>query len=170
MKDKILKVKLLAIDVDGVMTDGKVSYSSKGGQIKTFDVHDGLAFVLLRKAGIKTAIITGKASTIVTRRAKDCKIDKAYQNADPKLEAYKRMLKRFKVKDEEVCFMGDDLLDVPILKRVGFAVTVSNGVQELKRIAHYITQKRGGAGAIREVTELILKTQGKWNKVTSKYE
>jgi len=170
MKAKIKNIKLLALDVDGIMTDGKIIYDSTGNEIKHFDVHDGFGLYLFKKAGMKVAIITARGSRVVVRRAKDLKIDAVYGDANPKLAAYKKMLRRFKVADRQVCFMGDDITDVQLLRRVGFSVTVPNGVPEAKKAADYITKKRGGSGAVREVIELILKTQKKWNKVLEPYE
>ena len=167
MKDKINKIKVLALDVDGVLTDGKIIVDNKGNELKNFDVQDGFGIVFFKKAGFKTAIISARSTKAVSIRAKDLGIDKIYQNAYPKLKAYKKMLRDFKVNDEEVCFIGDDLPDLPVLEKVGFAATVPNAVQEVKQAADYITHKTGGAGAVRELIELILKTQGKWIKATS---
>ena len=165
MDDKIKKIKLLALDVDGVLTDGRIIYDSDGREIKNFDVQDGFGFALLRRCGFKTAIITARASKAVDVRATDLKIDKVYQDAYPKIEFYQKMLSELNVNDEEVCFVGDDLTDLCVLKRVGFAVAVANGHDGLKKAAHYVTKKNGGKGAVREVIELILKTQGKWAQV-----
>ncbi len=167
LKDKIRKIKVLALDVDGVLTDGKIIVDSSGNEIKNFDVQDGLGMVLLRKHGFRIAIITARSSKPVDFRAKDLHVDKVYQDASPKIEFYKRMLKELEVSDEEVCFVGDDLPDLGVLKQVGFAVTVPNGVEEVKRIADYTTHKYGGHGAVREVIELILKTQGKWDEIVA---
>ncbi len=163
LKTKIQKIKLLVLDVDGVLTDGKIIYDSKGTEIKHFDVQDGFGIVFFQKLGFKTAIITARASAVVGVRSKDLGITRVYQNAFPKMTAYKKLMKEFRLRDEEVCFVGDDLPDLALLKRVGFAVTVPNAVHEIKKVAHYITQKQGGHGAVREVIELILKTQGKWD-------
>ncbi|MFA5088477.1 MAG: HAD-IIIA family hydrolase [Candidatus Omnitrophota bacterium] len=162
MNKRIEKIKLLALDVDGVLTTGKIIVDDEGKEIKIFDVHDGLALALLKKTGLKTAIITAKGSPAVRVRAKDLKIDKVYLDAFPKIKAYEKMLKDFKVSDEEVCYIGDDLPDVKVLERVGFAVAVPNAVAEVKKVCDYITQRSGGCGAVREIIELILKTQGKW--------
>ena len=141
MKQRIQKIKLLALDVDGVLTDGKIIYDSRGEETKNFDVQDGFGIVFFQKAGFKTAIITARASKVVRARARDLKIHKLYQNAYPKIHAYQRMLQDFRLTDEEVCFIGDDLVDIPLLRRVGFAVAVPNAVPEAKRLAHYITKK-----------------------------
>ena len=163
MKQKLEKIKLLIMDVDGVLTDGQIVIDDTGKEIKNFDVKDGFGIVLLKKAGIKTAIISARSSKAVSARAKDLKIDKVYQDAFPKVEAYETLIKSLKLADDEVCFIGDDLPDVPVLDRVGFAITVPDAAPEVKRVCDYITQREGGRGAVREVIELILKTQGKWD-------
>ena len=169
IRERIKKIKLLALDVDGVLTNGKIILDSAGKETKVFDVQDGFAIVIFKRAGFKTAILTARASKVVTLRARDLNIDRAYQNAYPKINAYKKMLNDFRLKDENICFIGDDLPDGQVLKRVGFAVAVSNAVPEIKKSVHYITKKRGGRGAVREVIELILKTQGKWDKILSSF-
>ena len=156
---------MLALDVDGVLTDGKIVIDHQGQELKFFDVQDGYAIVQMRKSGFLTAVISARSTPAVTARMQDLKIDKIYQDAYPKLEAYRKLLTEFNLKDEEVCFMGDDLPDLPVLKRVGFAVAVANASGEVKQNADYVTKKRGGAGAVREVIEMILKGQGKWKKI-----
>ena len=164
LKSKIKKIKVLAMDVDGVLTNGKIILNHNGNEVKVFDVQDGFGITVIRKAGIKTAIISARSAGAVSARAKDLKIDKIFQDAYPKTTAYKRLLKELKVKDDEVCFMGDDLPDIVVLKNVGFAVAVQNAAGEVKTHADYVTKNKGGSGAVREIVELILKTQGKWNK------
>lgn len=165
LKEKIGKIKVLVMDIDGVLTDGRIIIDDRGGEIKNFNVQDGFGIVLLRKAGIKTAIITARHANPVEYRAKDLKINKVYQDASPKMEYYKRMLKELEVTDEEVCFIGDDLPDLAVLRNVGLSVGVPNAVEEVKKEVDYITHKAGGHGAVREVIELILKTQGKWDEI-----
>lgn len=162
------KIKLLLLDVDGVLTDGRIILGNYGDEIKNFNVTDGLGILLLKRAKIRCAIITAKISKIVKIRAKHLHIDRVYEN-HYKIKSLQNIKRRFRVKEEEICFVGDDLIDIPILKRVGFAVTVPDAVGEAKDAAHYVTQKRGGRGAVREVCEIILKTQGKWEGVTRKY-
>ncbi|MBI5024001.1 MAG: HAD-IIIA family hydrolase [Candidatus Omnitrophica bacterium] len=170
LKTKLNKIKLLAMDVDGVLTDGKIVVDAQGKELKFFDVQDGFGLVLLRQAGIKTAILSARSSPAVTARAEDLKIDKICQDAYPKTSAYERLIRESGCTDEQVCFMGDDLPDLPVLKRVGLAVAVPNAMDELKKIAHYVTTRRGGAGAVREVIELILKAQGKWKNIVAQME
>ncbi len=166
--ERAKKIKLLLLDVDGVLTDGKIIIGNYGDEIKNFDVKDGLGVVLLRKAGLRSAIITARNSRIVKIRAGHLGIDKIYEN-HYKIKSLRNIKRRFRVKEEEICFVGDDLIDISILKRVGFAVTVPNAIKETKDVAHYITQSPGGRGAVREVCEIILKAQGKWEKVTKRY-
>jgi len=169
LKNKIKKIKLLALDVDGVLTDGKIIFDSAGKETKIFDVQDGFALVILKRAGYKTAIITARDSKVVHLRARDLNIDKTYVDAFPKLLAYEDLLRHFRLKDEHVCFVGDDLPDIQVLKRAGFAVAVNNACREVKAVADYVTKKQGGAGAVREIVELILETRGQWREVISQY-
>jgi 3-deoxy-D-manno-octulosonate 8-phosphate phosphatase (KDO 8-P phosphatase) len=167
--EKAKRVKVLVVDIDGVMTDGRIIYSTYGEELKFFDVQDGFGITLLHRAGIKTVIITAKKSKIVKHRARDLKVTKAYQGFIDKATPFNDILKRFNVTPEEVCFMGDDLIDIPVLKHAGLAVAVPNAVEEVRSSAHYITAKIGGRGAVREICDLILKSQGKWELVTAKY-
>lgn len=168
IEERAKKVKLLILDVDGVLTDGRIIYDNFGDEFKFFNVNDGLGIYLLGGAGIKTIIITAKKTRAVIKRAKDMRVAAVYSNHF-KLEIYRKVLKKFRVKDEEVCFVGDDLLDLPLIKRAGLAVSPPNAVEEVKKSSHYITQKYGGKGAVREVVEIILKSQGLWEKAISKY-
>lgn len=168
IEERAKKIKLLILDVDGVLTEGHIIYDNFGDELKCFDVHDGLGMFLLNKAGIRSVIITAKKSRVVKRRARDMRVSAVYSDHD-KLKIYKKVLKKFRVKDEEVCFMGDELLDLPVLKKVGLAVAPPNAVSEVKAAAHCITQKHGGRGAVREIIEIILKSQGLWDKVITGY-
>ncbi len=170
IKDRVKKIKLLLLDVDGVLTNGKIVFDNAGREMKYFDVQDGLGVVILRRAGIKTIIITARSSSIVAKRAKDMQVFKTYQDARDKLKVYKKILKDMRLSSKEVCFIGDELIDLSVIKNVGFGVAVSNAVAELKREAHYITKRQGGSGAVREVIELILKSQNKWKKAIKIYQ
>ncbi|MBL7158400.1 MAG: HAD hydrolase family protein [Candidatus Omnitrophica bacterium] len=168
IQERAKKIKLLLLDVDGVLTDGSVVIGSYGDEIKNFNIHDGLGIVLAAKAGLHVAIMTALKSKIVKFRANQLGIQKIYAN-HLKLKLLPSVKRDFGVKEEEICFVGDELIDLPILKRVGLAITVPVGIKEAKELAHYVTEKKGGYGAVREVCELILKAQGKWDGVTKKY-
>lgn len=161
IESRMRKVRLLLLDVDGVMTDGKVILGPGKMELKEFHAHDGLGIALAKAAGLLVGIITARDSEAVKRRAKELGIDSVKQGFIRKEEAYEELLKKHGLRDEEVAYIGDDLLDLPLMRRVGFSISVSNGVDELKRAAHYVTKKRGGEGAIREVVELLLAAQGK---------
>jgi len=166
--EKAKKIKILVLDVDGIMTDGKIYYGNYGDELKAFDVKDGFGTVLLKRAGIETVIITAKKSRIVRLRAKDLGIRYVYENSS-KPKAFNKILRKFGLGESEACFMGDDLIDIPILKCVGLSVTVPQAVDEVKRTASYVTNSNAGCGAVREICELILKSQNKWEEVARKY-
>ncbi|HHS13816.1 MAG TPA: HAD-IIIA family hydrolase [bacterium] len=161
---KIKKIKLLIFDIDGVLADGSIILGSGGGEYKIFDVQDGLGITLARRAGLKVGIITGRKSEAVERRASELKIDAIYQSAFIKIRAFRRMLAELNVNEEAVCYVGDDLLDIPVMKRAGFAVAVPAAREEVINLADYVTLAPGGKGAVREVVELILKTQGRYSE------
>ncbi len=170
MEEKIKNIKVLIMDIDGVLTDGRIILSSFGDELKFFDVQDGFGLALWRKAGYKSAIITANKSSVVTRRARMLKIDKVYQKVYNKLTVYNKIKKIFKVTDGQICFIGDDLIDLPILKRIGFSCCVANAIEDIKPEVDYITKKEGGRGAVREIIDLILKTQNMWKEVTKTYQ
>jgi 3-deoxy-D-manno-octulosonate 8-phosphate phosphatase (KDO 8-P phosphatase) len=172
MKDIIQrakKIKLLILDVDGILTNGSIVLDQKGGEIKFFNVKDGFGIVLFHAAGLETAILSARSTGAVEARAKDLKIKYVYQDASPKTDAFKEICKKAGVSSDEVCFMGDDLPDLCVLKKVGLSVTVPNAVNEVKEIVNHITKAEGGVGAVREVVELILEAQGKWNGIVEGY-
>ena len=162
-------VKMVIIDVDGVLTDGKIILDANGIESKAFYVQDGTAITYLHRAGIKTAIISGRESKVVELRAKELCIEDVYLGIHNKLEAYEKILKKHEIKDSEICYIGDDLIDLPILRKVGFSVAVPNAPSEVKENVFHITNAPGGYGAIREITEKILKSQGKWDAIISRY-
>ena len=167
--ERIRRVELVLVDNDGVMTDGRLIYGDHGDEIKFFDVQDGFGMVMLRRAALKTVILSARKSRLNDRRAKELQVMKLYQNAFDKSKVFQKILKKFKVSPEQVCYVGDDLIDIPVLKRVGFAVAVQNARLEVKKEVHWVTEHSGGRGALRELAELILKTQGKWADVTARY-
>jgi len=170
VEDRAKKIKLLLLDVDGVLTDGRIIYDEYGDEIKCFHVHDGMGIRLLDKGGIKTIFITSRKSKAVARRAKEIGVAKVYFNACPKIDRYEDVLKKFKVTREETAYMGDDLLDLGVMKKAGLSIAVPNACNEARAASHYVTTRHGGQGAVREVAELILKTQNKWDDILKSYE
>ena len=170
LKERASKIKLLLLDVDGVLTDGRIIYDSKGRDSKFFDVHDGLGVYLLSKVGIKTVLITAKGSATIKPRARDMRVAEVFSDVSPKSAMLGKLTKKYNVLEDEVCFVGDDLVDLGLIKLVGFSVAVANASPEIKAAAYYITTKYGGRGAVREVAELILKSQGKWEDIIKFYE
>ncbi len=173
LRARARRIKLLLMDVDGVLTDGRIYYvpGPKGGlmETKAFHSRDGLGLRLAHAAGLKTGIISGRGSPVVEHRAKELGIHFLQQGALEKLAPYQKILRAAGLRDEEVCYVGDDIVDLPILRRVGLAVGVRDGHPLLRRHAHYVTKRPGGRGAIREVLELLLAAQGKWNPVLKRY-
>lgn len=170
VEDRAKKIKLFLLDVDGVLTDGRIIYDEYGDELKFFYAQDGMGLALLNKAGIKTAFITSRRARSVVHRARDCRVSKVYFNANKKMKTYTRALKKFKVTDEETAFMGDDLLDLSVIKRVGLALSPPDACTQVKAASDYVTAKAAGKGAVREAAELILKAQQKWNNLLQKYE
>jgi 3-deoxy-D-manno-octulosonate 8-phosphate phosphatase (KDO 8-P phosphatase) len=172
LKKRAAQIKLLLMDVDGTMTDGGVILLSQPDgsalEIKRFDAHDGQGLTLAHTAGIRTGCITGRESPALLRRAHEMKMDYIYMKIALKMPAYEEILAKAGVKDAEVAFVGDDLPDIPILKRVGLAVAVGDAVADVKKIAHYTTRAHAGRGAIREAIELILKSKGIWDELIDK--
>ncbi len=161
---------MLVLDVDGVLTDGRIVYAEYGDELKCFDVQDGAALVFWHRAGLSSAIISGRTSRLMRRRAREMGVDWMVQGQLLKLPAYEQVLKRFRATDEQVCAIGDDLMELPILKRVGLAVAVPGAVEEVKLASHYLTQREGGRGAVREVVDMILKAKGLWPQMLSRYQ
>jgi len=165
LKAKMKNIKVLAMDVDGVLIDGQLIFDGQGRELKSFNVQDGFGIVILKRAGIKTAIITAGNSKVVKIRADYLHIDRLYSGSYPKMTAYEHMLKEFKVVDAQVCFIGDDITDCQILRRAGLGIAVRNAVAEAKNAADVVTTRCGGDGAVREVIELLLRAKGLWTKV-----
>ena len=170
MNDKVSRIKLLLLDVDGVLTDGRIYVDNNGVESKTFDVKDGHGLKLVQRAGIKVGLITGRQSEVVNYRAKELGIGMVFQGVKNKLEVYAKILADLGLRDEEVAYMGDDLVDLPVLRRVGFSATVQDASEEVKPFVHYISRLKGGRGAVRELCEHILKEDGCWISVTARYQ
>ena len=163
-------IKWVIMDVDGVLTDGRIFLDSQGNEMKAFHVLDGTGIAYLHRAGIKTAILSGRKCDAVSHRAKELNIEVIYQGIINKIDAYHDILEKHALRDEEICYIGDDLIDLPIFYRVGFPVAVANAVPAVKQHALYVTRERGGHGAVREVVEMILKYQGKWRLIMERYQ
>ncbi len=168
MKLKLEKIRMILMDVDGVLTTGKIIYSSSGEELKEFDIQDGMGITLARMAGLKTGIITGRTSPMVQRRAEELKYDVISQGSFDKLPRYKEIRDQAGLNDAEICYIGDDVLDLCILKRVGFSVAVANAQDVVKAQCDYTTVQRGGDGAVRETIVKIIKAQGKWHPLIEK--
>jgi 3-deoxy-D-manno-octulosonate 8-phosphate phosphatase (KDO 8-P phosphatase) len=162
---KARKIRLLLLDVDGVLTDGRILYDEKGREMKFFHVHDGQGIRWLLREGIKVGFLSGRSSGAVTMRAKELGISFLFQGIRDKMIPYENLLKKTKLDPEQVSFMGDDFVDLRLLKKVGLSLSVSNGHPLVRKEVDYITQAAGGFGAVREVSELIFKAQGKWESI-----
>ncbi len=169
MKERLGKIRMLLLDVDGVMTDGRIIYSSDGTETKAFNVKDGHGLKMMQRAGIETGIITGRDSTVVTHRAKELGINILYQGALDKTIPFKKILQTYNINAEEIAYVGDDIVDLPILLQVGFAATVADALPEVKERVDYVAKLEGGKGAVREICDLILKGSDRWDGVAAKY-
>lgn len=169
LTSRLRAVKLLLTDVDGVMTDGSV-FITGDGEIKQFSIQDGLGLVLLRRAGIKVGWISARPSPITTRRAEELKIDFLSQKKESKVIAAEEILAAAGVNWNEVCYVGDDVVDLCLLKRAGVAIAVANAIDEVKAASDYVTAAPGGHGGVREVVTMILKAQNKWAPLLRQFE
>jgi 3-deoxy-D-manno-octulosonate 8-phosphate phosphatase (KDO 8-P phosphatase) len=166
---RLRKIRCLLLDVDGVLTDGKLHFTSDGKEFKTFDVQDGHSIGMAQRAGILIGFISGRPSKATTRRAADLRVKIVLQKPTNKMEMVEQVKRQHGLANDEIAFIGDDVVDLPVLRRVGLAVAVPNAVEEARRVAHYVTRRRGGDGAVREVIEMLLKARGSWDKVMAKY-
>jgi 3-deoxy-D-manno-octulosonate 8-phosphate phosphatase (KDO 8-P phosphatase) len=172
IRRRAARIRLLLMDVDGTLTDGHVWLLSQPDgtalELKSFGAQDGLGLTLAAQGGIRTGVVTGRESPAMRRRAKESRIEFVYEACPVKIPAYEELLKKTGVSEEEVCYVGDDLPDLPVMRRVGLAIAVGNAVDEVKSAAHFVTRKNGGEGGVREAIELILKSQGKWESLINK--
>jgi 3-deoxy-D-manno-octulosonate 8-phosphate phosphatase (KDO 8-P phosphatase) len=166
---KAKDIKLLLLDVDGVLTDGSLIYSQEGKESKAFNTQDGFGLRMLQDAGVDVGIITARSSEALERRSRDLKIAHLYQGAANKLVAYKEITKTTGLKPFQIAYMGDDWLDMVLLKRVGLAVAPANAVREVQEMVHYTTEQSGGHGAVRELCDLILEGMGKHQEILRQY-
>lgn len=166
IKEKAGKIKLLILDVDGVMTDGSIILDKNGNELKRFHVRDGHGIKMIGRAGIKVAIITGRKSKVVEIRAKELGITEVYQKIFKKSVVFEKLIKKYKCRDENVAFMGDDVVDRELLKRAGLSAAPADAEDEAKKLADFVAKRNGGRGAVREFTDLILKSSNLWKKVS----
>ncbi len=162
-------IELLVLDVDGVLTDGRIIYADNGAEVKNFHVRDGAGLKLWEHAGKQSAIITGRTSNIVEVRAAEVGIRHVFQGAVEKLPAYRQLLATTGFRPEQVCYVGDDVPDIPLLRRCGLAVAVADACSDVFADGHYVTKATGGNGAVREVIELILGCQGHWQRLLERF-
>ncbi len=170
LHQRLRRVKLLVLDIDGVLSDGRVIYDNQGREIKCFDVKDGHGLKLLMRAGIQVVLLSGRASQANLRRAAELGIDEVHQDCKVKLPVFLELVKRRGLELEEVAYMGDDLIDLPPLRRAGLSLCPADAVAEVRAVAHWIADKPGGRGAVRQACELILKAGDAWNQVTARYQ
>jgi 3-deoxy-D-manno-octulosonate 8-phosphate phosphatase (KDO 8-P phosphatase) len=163
LRKRAQQIKLLLLDVDGVLTDGGIFIDDRGVETKRFDVRDGQGITLLRRAGIEVGFITGRSSHIVRRRARELGVNLLYQRVRKKIEVYSRIKRNNGFADAQIAYMGDDLMDAAIMSHAGLAITVKDSWSGVKPLAHYVTRCRGGHGAVREVCELLLQAQDLWD-------
>jgi 3-deoxy-D-manno-octulosonate 8-phosphate phosphatase (KDO 8-P phosphatase) len=164
------KIKLLLLDVDGVLTDGRLYYGNSGEEMKAFNIQDGLGIKLLQQGNVQVGIITGRVSALLQRRADELGISPVVQGREDKLTALNELLQTMDISLDEIAFMGDDLPDLAVIRRVGLGITPANGSATLAQQAHWQTTRRGGDGAVREVAEMILGAQGSLDSILAAYQ
>ncbi len=169
LRERLKKIKLLILDVDGVLTDGRIIFDSNGIESKFFNVKDGHGLKLLKRAGIDTGIITGRESKVVEIRANELGIDLVIQKSHNKLESLHKIMEIKNLNYDEIAYCGDDIVDIPVMKRVGASFSVKNAVEECKKIADFVTERESGKGAVREIAEIILRLTGKWDEIFKRY-
>ena len=166
---RLKKIRCLLLDVDGVLTDGKLHFTSAGEEIKSFDIQDGHGIAMALRTGLLVGFVSGRPSVATAKRAADLGVKIVLQAPANKMELVETVKAEYRLGDAEICFVGDELVDLPVLRRVGFAVAVPNATAEVKAVAHYITRHAGGDGAVREVIEMILRATGRWPQAIAKY-
>lgn len=169
MTGQLSDTQLLLLDVDGVLTDGTITYTDSGEQIKRFNAKDGLGLRLLMDAGIKVGIITGRSSQALVHRCRDLKIDLIFQGTIDKSKALDAVRTETGIDTDRIAFVGDDLIDLPVMTRVGIPICVFDALPDVKKHAIYVTDACGGKGAVREICEKILKAKGLWETILARY-
>lgn len=170
MNEKLKEIRMLLVDVDGVMTDGRIIYDGNGLETKFFNVKDGHGIKMLQRNGVEVGIITGRTSAVVDIRARELGISIVYQGALRKLESYDDIKLKSGLKDNQIAYMGDDIVDVPVMRRVAFSAAPADALPEVRQLADYVTTRAGGKGAVREICDMIIRARGGWDEVVARYE
>ena len=170
LRERARRIRLLLLDVDGVLTDGRIIYGSAGLEVLAFHVRDGLALKGAQAAGITVGLLSGRKSEALARRAEELRLVEVHTGVEDKGGVYRQLLARYRLGDPEVAYMGDDLPDIPLLQRAGLAITVVDAPAEVRRVAHLVTSLPGGQGAVREAVEWLLKSQGVWDRVSADFQ
>ena len=170
LRSRMRRVKMVIFDVDGVLTDGRIYLDGRGVETKAFHVADGAGIKFLHRVGIKTALLSGRSARANEIRAAELGIPEVYQKVLRKIEKLPEILKRHQLQTEEVCYVADDLTDLPMLRAVGLAVAAADARPEVRRAAHYVTRAKGGQGAARELAEKLIKAQGRWPEIMARYD
>jgi 3-deoxy-D-manno-octulosonate 8-phosphate phosphatase (KDO 8-P phosphatase) len=168
-KRRAENIDVLVLDVDGVLTDGRIIMDDRGRESKHFNVRDGHGIKMLLRAGMEVVFLTGRTSRVVAHRAQDLGVQEVYQGAKDKVGVFNRMIHARNMTVDRFAYMGDDIVDIPLFRQVGLSIAVADACREACEAAHYVTKKEGGKGAVREVCELILRARGKWEEVAMKY-
>ncbi len=169
LQEAAKNITLLILDVDGVLTDGSIILDNEGNEYKVFHVRDGHGIKMLIKSGLHVAIITGRQSRVVERRAHELGITEVYQKCHVKAVAFDHIIEKYGLSEEEVAYVGDDIVDIPLFKRVGLSVAVNDATDDVRNHAMMVTKSRGGRGAVREVCDFLLKAKGRWKFMTEEY-
>jgi 3-deoxy-D-manno-octulosonate 8-phosphate phosphatase (KDO 8-P phosphatase) len=172
LNDRASRVRLILMDVDGVLTDGRIAYVPNGSgfeEVKSFDVADGAGIVLAHEVGLVTGVISGRDAAIVVHRAKELGIEEVHLGIRDKAAVLEKIVSARSISPDEIAFIGDEVVDLPVMRRVGFPVAVANASEDVKPHAAYVTAARGGRGAVRETIEVILKAQGKWDGLVNEF-
>lgn len=170
LREKLQHIKILIMDVDGVMTDGRIIINDDGRETKNFDVRDGHGIKLVQRYGIEVALLTGRQSEVVKHRANELGITEVHQKIFNKKEVFVEILQKNNLNADQAAFIGDDIIDIPVLKEAGFSATVADAIDIVKKTVDYVTKNKGGRGAVREVCEMLLQAQGRWPEIAAKYE
>jgi 3-deoxy-D-manno-octulosonate 8-phosphate phosphatase (KDO 8-P phosphatase) len=165
---RIARIRMFVFDVDGVLTDGGI-YLGDAGEMKRFDVRDGMGISLARRAGLHVVFLTARKSEAVRRRAEELKVEEVHQGVRDKLESLKQIALKLNISPDEVLYMGDDINDLPVLRHVGFAAAPADAARDVQEYTHHVTLARAGFGAAREVIEIVLRNQGKWDALLAEY-